>query len=126
MRTYGRTQDILTKKLTWREVTTGPDGSQDYIWVTTLIQTLKLNLGESPFYANYGIPAKQSVQQQIAPDFFVARTQQQYSQYFASLIIAKTAAGPAFPPGTPTYSVFITTHQGVTIPPIVLSFGVPK
>lgn len=91
-------------------VTTDAQGQDDSVWLTTLIQVLKLNLGESPFYANYGIPAKPSVVQQVFPDFYVARVQQQFAQYFASLIVAKQ-------PSTlnPTYLVNVTTHQGVKI-----------
>jgi hypothetical protein len=43
------------------EVTTDANGYNDAVYLTTLSQVLKLNLGESPFYANYGIPQYQSV-----------------------------------------------------------------
>lgn len=95
---------------TWVEVVTDTNGYNDAVWITTLIQTLKLNLGESPFYANRGIPAQQSVITQIFPDFYVNQTQQQFAQYFASLIIAKEPANP-----TPTYNVNIITHSGAKI-----------
>lgn len=106
MRTYGR---IFNEDGTyqWVEVSTDANGYNDYVWITTLIQCLKLNLGESPFYADYGIPAQQSVIQQIFPDFYVFRTQSQFAKYFASLLISKQN----FP--TPTYNVNITTNQGV-------------
>ena len=51
----------------WVEVTTTPDGYNDLVWATTLCQCFLLNLGESPFYANYGLPAEQAIIQQIAP-----------------------------------------------------------
>jgi hypothetical protein len=70
---------------------------------------LKLNLGESPFYANYGIPAKPSVVQQVQPDFYVSRTQTQFAAYFAALIVAKTANLP------PTYRINVTTNQGLKL-----------
>lgn len=108
MRTYGRVTDEYGNK-TWVEVTTDANGDNDAVWVTTLAQVLKLNLGESPFYANYGIPAKQSVLQQIAPDYAMAVTQQQFSQYFANLVITKLVDLP------PTYIVNVTTHQGAVI-----------
>jgi hypothetical protein len=60
-----------------------------YIWLATLAQTLRLNTNESPFYANYGIPAQQSVQTQIAPTIAITNTQQQFSPYFKSLSIFK-------------------------------------
>jgi hypothetical protein len=101
LRTWGRVNGI------WEEVTTDANGYNDAVWITTLIQNLKLNLGESPFYANNGIPAQQSVLTQIFPDFYVAQVQQQFSQYFASLIISKVAASL-----TPIYNVSIITNQG--------------
>lgn len=77
--------------------------------ITALAQVLQLNLGESPFYAGYGLPAAQSVRQQIPPDFQIAITQQQFAPYFASLIISKRETF------TPTYDVSILTHQGASI-----------
>lgn len=109
MRTYGRVTDPVTKAKRWVVVETAPDGSDDYVWITTLIQVLKLNLNESPFYADYGLPAKESVIQQIAPDFYMTRIQQRFAQYFASLIIMRTQDP------MPTYRVAITTNQGVAV-----------
>lgn len=111
MRTYGRQTDILTKAVTWVVVETSPEAGDDYVWLTTLCQTLKLNLGESPFFANYGIPAKPSVLQQIFPDFFVTRTQQQYAPRFASLIVTK------IPDDKPNYKINVTLNNGVPIEP---------
>lgn len=108
MRTYGRVTNPDGSK-TWVTVETDSTGSNDYIWITTLCQTLLLNLGESPFYANYGIPAKPSVVQQVAPDYYVARTQQQFAQHFASLVVART------PAPEPTYKVNVTTNQGTRV-----------
>ena len=87
-------------------VETTPDGQNDGVYLTTLAQVFKLNLGESPFYRDYGIPAKPSVVQQIFPDFYVARTQRQFAPFFASLLVAKEASP------TPTYRVNVTTNQG--------------
>lgn len=108
MRTYGRIT-LPDGSRQWQEVTTDANGNNDLVWLTTLTQVLQLNLGESPFYATYGIPAQQSVIQQIFPDYYVALTQQLFSQYFASLIITKQ------PGSTPTYNITVVTHQGVTI-----------
>jgi hypothetical protein len=88
LRTYGRTYNE-DGTYQWVEVTTDSAGFNDEVWLTTLIQCLKLNLNESPFYAQYGIPAQQSVVQQVFPDFYVTRTQTQFAQYFASLVINK-------------------------------------
>lgn len=110
MRTYGRIADQASPSgYRWIEVSTDAQGRDDMVWLTTLIQCLKLVLGESPFYSNYGIPAQRSVVQQFFPDFYVSMTQNQFAQYFASLIITK------LPSTTPTYRVALTTLQGVQL-----------
>lgn len=50
MRTFGRTTNILTGVKTWVEIDTDSAGFNDAVWLTTLVQVLKLNLGESPFF----------------------------------------------------------------------------
>lgn len=104
MRTYGREGTGA-----WVEVQTDSNGYNDIVMAVTLIQVLKLNLGESPFYADYGIPARESVVQQIFPDYNVALTQQRFASNFAVLLIARAASYP------PTYTVNITTTQGVKL-----------
>jgi hypothetical protein len=106
MRTYGRVYNE-DGTYQWVEVSTDADGHDDYVWLTTLIQTLKLNLGESPFYGDYGIPAQQALIQQIFPDFYVYRTQAQFAPHFASLLVSKRNSP------TPTYDINVTTNQGV-------------
>ncbi|MBV8060460.1 MAG: hypothetical protein JO253_02900 [Alphaproteobacteria bacterium] len=109
MRSYGRiTQPDGT--LSWVQVNPDANGFDDPIWLTTLAQCLKLSLNESPFYANYGIPAQRAVVQQIFPDFYVAQTQSQFAQYFASLIVAKVPN-----PAQPEYNINVVTHQGAKI-----------
>ena len=108
MRTYGRIYDANGVP-TWVEVSTTPDGYDDYVWITTLIQNFKLNLNESPYYAQNGIAAKQSVVTQVSPDFDIIRIQQAFAPKFASLIISKE------PSPTPTYLVNLTTNQGVKL-----------
>lgn len=107
MRTYGR----INGK--WVTVTTDPNGQNDHVYLTTLAQVLLLNLGESPFYANFGIPAHQAVIQRVFPDYYVAYTQQQFSQYFASLLISRRNQPE------PVYDISVTTHQGVKLNPTV-------
>jgi hypothetical protein len=122
MRTYGRiVPDVLyPDRKIWVEVTTDANGFDDMCWLTTLIQTIKLNLGESPFYANYGIPAHPSVVSQIAPDFYMSQIQQQYAKYFLALIIAKqlnsvdSDGRPA-----PSYNVSVITQYGAKLTAIV-------
>ncbi len=95
----------------WQEVSTDPvTGSNDLVWLVTLCQVLLLNLGESPFYAQYGLPAQQSVIQQVWPDYYVARTQQLFAQYFASLIVSRVPGAKA-----PTYKINVTTNTGTKI-----------
>ena len=79
------------------------------VYVTALAQVLKLNLNESPFYADWGIPAKESVVQQVFPDYFVRRVQQQFSQYFASLVVYKQSLP------TPVYNISVVTNAGVKL-----------
>jgi len=108
MRTFGRIKNE-DGTMSWVQVSTSANGDNSYVYLTTLIQVLKLVLQESPFYANYGIPAIQSVVQQILPDFYVMQTQAQFAPYFASLIISRTSADP------PTYQVNVVTKQGARI-----------
>jgi hypothetical protein len=108
MRTYGRMPIVPGgKPVKWVEVDTDTNGFNDNVYITTLIQVCKLNLNESPFYANYGIPAKQAVIQQVFPDWYVWQIQRQFAPFFASLLVAKEP-GPI-----PTYTMNVTTNQGV-------------
>lgn len=110
MRTWGRPRDPQTGAIgPWTLVTTDPNGFDDLVWVTTLAQALLLNLGESPFYADYGIPAHPSVVTQVFPDFYVTLTQQRFAPHFASLQVSKRALP------TPVYDIAVTTHAGVKL-----------
>lgn len=108
MRTYGRTRNP-DGSLSWVEIVSDANGNFEYGYATTLIQVLKLSLGESPFYANYGIPAQRSVIQQVFPDFYVTVTQQQFAPFFASLTITKENST------TPTYDINVVTTYGTKI-----------
>jgi len=100
LRTYGKNQDGQ-----WVEIT-----NTSYVWLATLAQTLRLNQGESPFYANYGIPAHTSVMTQVAPNAAVNRTQQQYAPYFASLTVYKDPTQT-----DPTYIINAVFKNGTTL-----------
>lgn len=104
MRIWGRVTDPITKVKTWQVVT-----DPDYVYITNLCQVLLLNLGESPFYADYGIPARRTIATQVFPDFYVNRTQTQFSGYFASLTVSKRATPE------PTYNINLITNQGATV-----------
>lgn len=106
LRTWGRPKNPDGTKGPWTIVTTDPNGFNDGVYLTTLAQVLQLNLNESPFWSNYGIPAHQSVVTQVFPDYYVNWTQQQFAPYFASLIVSKVNAPD------PTYNISVTTTQG--------------
>ena len=98
----------------WIEISTiAATGDNSQVWFTTLCQTLLLNLGESPFYANAGIPAQQSVVQQVFPDYYVMLVQQQFAPYFASLIISRLPISQDNQ--NPTYQVTAVAKTGATI-----------
>ena len=108
MRTWGRVSASNGTK-SWMEVTTDASGDNSTVYLTTLIQCLKLNIGESPIYGNYGINAQQSLVTQIFPDFYTNQTQSQFAQYFVSLTVKK------LPLATPTYDISAITHSGAVI-----------
>ncbi len=109
MRTWGRVYDE-DGSYQWVAVTTDANGYNDNVYLTDLCQVLKLNLGESPFYANYGIPAQQTVVTQVFPDFYAMTTQQQFAPYFASLAI--TRVNGSFPP---VYNIQAVAHSGAQL-----------
>lgn len=116
MRTWGRVfpRDADGKRVpgargVWTLVETQPDGSNDAVWLTTLFQCIQLFLNESPFFANFGLPARESVATQIFPDFYIWQTQRQFSPYFASLIVAKQ------PAPYPSYRINVVTNQGTRL-----------
>ena len=104
MRTYG-----VNSSGQWVEIL-----ETSYIYLATLAQTLRLNQGESPFYANYGIPAQNSVHTQIPPDLAVNRTQTQYAPFFASLAVIKQQNVL-----NPTYNISAVFLNGTTISTMV-------
>ena len=94
----------------WIPIVTDPiTGDNTAVRITQLIQVLKMDRNESPFFANYGIPARLSVVQRLFPDIFVFQTQAQFAPFFASLIIS------SLPSQTPTYLVNLTTFAGENI-----------
>jgi hypothetical protein len=91
-------------------VQTDANGYDDNVQLTTLCQALKLNLGESPFYSNLGLPQYQTIVTQTFPDFYVQQIQQQFAQYFASLVIVRVPG--SFPP---QYNVSAICHSGALL-----------
>jgi len=109
MRTWGRTYNE-DGTYQWVQVQTDAGGFNDAVYLTTLAQVLKLNLNESPFFANYGIPQQQTILTQVFPDYYTMVTQKQFAPYFAALTITRVQ-------GTrpPTYNVTAVTHNGATL-----------
>jgi hypothetical protein len=94
----------------WIQIATDAAGNNDAVNLTWLAQVLLLNLNESPFWGDWGIPAQQSIETQIPPDYYVVLTQQRFAQYFPSLIISKRAGLT-----TPTYDISAVLNQGVSL-----------
>lgn len=109
MRTYGTTEPGV-----WIEVATDENGENGYVYLTTLIQTLLLNVGENPLFANYGLPAEQAVHTQVAPDTAIARTQAQFAQYFQNLIVSRVAGAK-----NPTYNISAVLFSGTTYQAVI-------
>lgn len=105
MRTWGRNQNGE-----WQMVETDANGFNDGVYLTTLAQWLKLNLAESPFFADAGIPQFESVLTQVAPDFYVVKTQQQFAQFFASLSVVRVQNS-----NPPAYNIAVQMQSGATV-----------
>ena len=114
MRVYGRKYNTDVT-YTWSEVTTDSNGYNDAVYVTALCQVLQLQTGESPFYADYGIPAQPCIVSQVFPDYSVYMTQQRYSPYFTSLKVTKVNARNQYDVQTPVYNIQVITQQGSVI-----------
>lgn len=123
-RVYGRTQDVLTGAKTWWTVTTDINGFNDSVNLTWLAQVCKLNLGESPFFADWGIPAHESIITQVFPDLFLTRIQQRFSDYFAlcllSIVPIEQGSPESFAAGqdgapAPNYNINVLTNYGSRI-----------
>jgi hypothetical protein len=116
LRTYGRVGQVNGLGGTWQVVTTDANGFNDAVYLTTICQVLKLARNEDPFFANYGIPAQQSVISQTFPDLAAAQTQTQFAPFFASLVITRVQGS-----NPPVYNVSAVSHSGAIIP----AFPVP-
>jgi hypothetical protein len=110
IRAWGRVGQVNGVGGTWTLVQTAPNGDNSMVYLTALCQTLKLNLGESPFWANSGIDGPQAVMTQIAPDFYATQVQTFYSPFFASLIISRVLGIKI-----PTYTVRAVTFAGAVL-----------
>jgi hypothetical protein len=93
----------------WVVVTTDANGFDDDVWLSTLCQTFLLNLGESPFYADRGLPAQPTIVMRVQPDFYVNRIQTLFAPKFANIIVAKESTNP------PIYRVAVTKNNGAKV-----------
>ncbi len=93
----------------WVLIEPDANGYEDNIWLATLAQSLLLMINESPFYGDWGIPARDAIIQQMAPDIYIAITQQRFASRFASLIVARQEDPE------PIYQINVTTQQGFRI-----------
>lgn len=109
MRTWGRLPDA-DGALRWVKVETDSRGFNDAVWLTTLCQSIRLNVGESPFFANIGIPQQQTIVSQVWPDFYATQLQTLYASRFASLTILRTQNAA----NEPTYKVNVVLQTGVS------------
>lgn len=115
MRVYGRIPNPAYRNgMQWVVVETDENGFNDEVYLTAMCQMILLNYGESPFYANRGIPAQQAVLQQVAPDLAVAAIQQYFAPFFASVRISRGET-PVDGVPQPTYFISVTTNQGFVL-----------
>lgn len=104
---------------TWVEVTTDDNGFNDAVYLSAFCQVLQLQPQESPFYAEYGVPSIQAVQDQVIPDTNVYFMQSRYSQYFISLQVMPAHQTDANGATTPVYNVTAITNSGARISAVV-------
>lgn len=95
----------------WIEVDTDANGSNDMVYFVTLCQVLALEPNEDPSYSNFGIASTQAVQYGVPPDWWVARMQAAFAQYFASLTIVRATDAS----GNPVYDISVMFHNGVVL-----------
>ncbi len=105
MRIHGRQLNPDGTK-TWVTLDTANGDSEDAVYVLWLIQTLKLNTLESPYWPGWGVPIWQVMQNTFYPDSSIAKIQADFSQYFAFLSIARVANPD------PYYRVIVITKNG--------------
>jgi hypothetical protein len=122
MRVYGRIvpDPLYPDRKKWVEITTDDNGFNDMVYLTNMIQVIRLNLGESPFFSNWGIPAHASVMTQIAPDYYMTLIQQRFAPNFTLCILTNLPnrfdedGRPA-----PSYQYNIVTKYGAVLTGVI-------
>ena len=107
MRIHGRKLNADGTK-TWVTLDTNNGDSEDQIYALWLIQVLKLNTLESPFWPGWGVPTWQAMQNTFYPDSSIAKIQSQFSQYFSYLSITRLSNPD------PYYKIVAITKNGVS------------
>jgi len=79
------------------------------IWVTIVKHELQLRVGESPFYADAGIPAEDSIITQQEPDYHVNNVKRRYEAKFNAFDITKVSGQPL------VYNIALTTKNNDTV-----------
>lgn len=106
MRIHGRkTNPDGTKS--WVTIDTEDGGDQDSVYVLWLIQVLKMNTLESPFWPGWGVPMWQALQNTYYPDSSLSQIQATFSQYFTYLSISKVPSDTLL-----QYSISLITKSG--------------
>lgn len=106
MRIHGRKKNA-DGTLSWVTIDTEKGGDQDSVYVLWLIQVLKMNTLESPFWPDWGVPMWQALQNTYYPDSSLAKIQSDFSQYFAYLSITRVPSASDI-----AYSISLITKSG--------------
>lgn len=120
MRVYGRVYNA-DGTYTWQTITTDQNGNNDAVYLTALLQCLKMGLGESPMYSTYGIPARQAVATQVPPDYYTNLVVSKFQPYFAMLSVTAIDATDGNGVKIPAYLISAVSHSGA-----VISMKVPQ
>ncbi|QDH14162.1 hypothetical protein E3E12_08125 [Formicincola oecophyllae] len=83
--------------------------------IAWLQNALLLELGESPFHVDWGIPVTNSLVTRIWPTFYLEQTVGRFRDYFASLQVAPTA-GADTENGPPDYTISAIFTDGTPYP----------
>lgn len=105
MRIFGR-QANPDGSYTWVTLDTANGDSQDAIYVLWLVQTLKLNTLESPYFPGSGVPMWQALQNTFYPDSSLATIQATFAPYFSYLSIVRLTNPD------PYYKITVITKGG--------------
>lgn len=101
-------------KRTWQPV----DNDQGNIaW---LQNALLLQLGESPFWTDWGLPVSKTLVSQIWPDYYLNMTQQRFRDVFPTLQVTRQRVDGQ---SDPVYSIRAILSDGTAYSNLRKSFG---